>query len=79
VLLRFEEALQAARTGYAPNAICDYLYETAKTYSVFNDTCRVLGNEDKVVSQTRLLLVSLTGRVLRCGLALLGIEVVPRM
>lgn len=78
-LLRFEEALRSARSGYAPNAICDYLYETAKTYSVFNEGCRVLGNEDPVVSQTRLLLVSLTGRVLRCGLSLLGIGVVPRM
>ena len=78
-LIRFEEAIVSARSTYAPNQLCDYLFETAKTYSTFNESCRVLGNDDAIVSQTRLTLVLLTGRVLKFGLSLLGIEVVERM
>lgn len=78
-LIRFQEALQAVATYYTPNVLCDYLYETAKVYSTFNEQCRVLGNEDAFVSQTRFALVRLTGRVLHAGLELLGIDVVDRM
>ncbi|MCC9643482.1 arginine--tRNA ligase [Rhodopirellula sp. JC740] len=79
MLLRFEEAVESVRLNYAPNALCDYLFETAKAYSSFNDSCRVLGNDDPSVMQTRLALVVLTGRVLRKGLSLLGIGVTERM
>ncbi len=78
-LTRLEEALVAVRDADAPNHLCDYLYQTARTYSVFNDTCRVLGGTDESVMHTRLLLVYLTGKVLETGLGCLGIPVVPRM
>lgn len=78
-LLRFEEAIEGAIAAYAPNQLCDYLYETAKNYSTFNDACRVLGNTDPVVLRTRLTLVILTGRVIKQGLKLLGIGVSERM
>ncbi|KLU06971.1 Arginyl-tRNA synthetase [Rhodopirellula islandica] len=79
MLMRFEEAVELVRLNYAPNALCDYLFETAKTYSSFNESCRVLGNDDPAVMQTRLALVVLTGRVLKKGLSLLGIDVAERM
>jgi arginyl-tRNA synthetase len=79
MLLRFEEAVELVRLNYAPNALCDYLFETAKNYSSFNESCRVLGNDDPAVMQTRLALVVLTGRVLKKGLSLLGIDVAERM
>jgi arginyl-tRNA synthetase len=79
ILMRFEEAVEQVRLNYAPNALCDYLFETAKTYSSFNESCRVLGNDDPSVMQTRLALVVLTGRVLKKGLSLLGIDVAERM
>ncbi|MFG0264711.1 MAG: arginine--tRNA ligase [Rhodopirellula sp. JB055] len=79
MLMRFEEAVELVRLNYAPNALCDYLFETAKNYSSFNESCRVLGNEDLAVMQTRLALVVLTGRVLKKGLSLLGIDVAERM
>lgn len=78
-LLRFEEAIDGAIMNYAPNQMCDYLYETAKNYSAFNESCRVLGNTDPVVLHTRVALVHLTGCVLKQGLALLNIDVVDRM
>jgi arginyl-tRNA synthetase len=79
MLLRFEEALDAVRCEYAPNQLADYLYETAKSYSLFNDNCPVLKADSDRSRATRLLLVTLCGRVLALGLSLLGIRAVDRM
>ena len=78
-LLRMPEALSQVRDDYAPSALVDYLYDTARRYAVFNDNCPVLKAEAESVRHSRLALVALTGRMLRTGLNLLGIEVVPRM
>ncbi|TWU37780.1 Arginine--tRNA ligase [Novipirellula aureliae] len=78
-LLRMEESLATVYQDYAPNALVDYLYETAKAYAVFNDNCHVLKAESEAIASLRLALVALTGRCLRLGLNLLGINVVPRM
>ncbi len=78
-LLRFGESLDQVRADYAPNFLIDYLYETAKTYAVFNDGCPVLKANSEETVQSRLALVAATGRVIRCGLELLGIGVIPRM
>lgn len=78
-LLRFGESLEQVRADYAPNFLVDYLYETAKAYAVFNDGCPVLKAHDKATMKSRLAMVTSTGRVLRQGLNLLGIDVVPRM
>ncbi len=79
MLLKFEEALVAVHRDYAPNVLVEYLLETAKTYSKFNDSCHVLRAENESVQATRLMLVTLCGRVLGVGLNLLGVGVVPRM
>jgi len=78
-LLRFGESLRQVRADYAPNFLVDYLYETAKAYAVFNDGCPVLKADTAESVASRLALVAATGKVLRSGLQLLGIEVVPRM
>lgn len=79
MLIKMEEALLAVHKDYAPNALVDYLLDTAKAYSKFNDNCHVLKAETERIQATRLMLVSLTGRVLQAGLGLLGVGVVPRM
>ncbi len=78
-LLRFGESLEQVRADYAPNFLVDYLYETAKAYAVFNDNCPVLKAETPQLVQSRLALVTATGRILQVGLSLLGIGVTPRM
>ncbi|EMI45798.1 arginine--tRNA ligase [Rhodopirellula sp. SWK7] len=78
-LIRFEEAIEGAIGAYTPNQLCDYLFDTAKSYSTFNDACRVLGNTDPVILKTRLALVVVAGRVIKQGLRLLGIGVCDRM
>ena len=78
-LLKFEEALVAVYQDYAPNHLIDYIYETAKAYAVFNEQCHVLNAESEAIQTTRLALVTLSGRVLKVGLSLLGIGVTERM
>jgi arginyl-tRNA synthetase len=78
-LLRFEEALQNAAADYKPNAITAYLWDLAKSYSLFNDKCHVLKAETPALRQSRLLLCDLTARVIQQGLDLLGIRTIERM
>jgi arginyl-tRNA synthetase len=78
-LLKLEEALAAVQQDYAPNQLVDYLYETAKSYAVFNENCPVIKAETASTKITRLALITLCGRVLKLGLELLGIKVVERM
>jgi arginyl-tRNA synthetase len=78
-LLRFGEALEQVRADHSPNFLVDYLYETARAYAVFNDGCPVLKAETEAITRSRISLVAATGKVLRQGLALLGIDVVSRM
>jgi arginyl-tRNA synthetase len=78
-LLRLPEALALAAQDYAPSAITSYLWDLAKTYSGFFQNCPVLKAETPQLRQGRLLLCDLTGRTLRLGLDLLGIQAPERM
>lgn len=79
MLIKLEEALESVHNDYAPNHLVEYLLATSKAYSKFNDECHVLRAESEAIQTLRLVLVSLTGRVLELGLRLLGVGVVPRM
>ena len=79
LLLRFGEALDQSLQDYRPNGLVDYLYEVARAFSGFFENCPVVKATDDAVRESRLAISALTGCVLRQGLALLGIDVVPRM
>lgn len=78
-LLRLPETLTTAMEDFRPNLITDYVYELADAYSTFYEKCPVLKAETEELRISRLKLCDLTARVLRQGLALLGIDVVERM
>jgi arginyl-tRNA synthetase len=71
--------LAASMTEYLPNGVTEYLFDLAKCFSSFFDQCSVLNAESLEQKQSRLKLTVLTGRVLKQGLQLLGIETVERM
>jgi arginyl-tRNA synthetase len=77
-LLNFGLVLQGAAEEYRPNYLCNYLYETAGHFTAFYENCPVLKSEGKVRAG-RLLLCDLTARVLKQGLAVLGIETLEQM
>ena len=78
-LLKFEEALHNVHKDYAPNHLVDYLLDTAKAYSRFNDNCHVIKAESEAIRSTRLAIVVQCKQTLAKGLNLLGIDVVSRM
>jgi arginyl-tRNA synthetase len=78
-LLRFPEAVEAAAAEYLPHMITAYLWDLAKSYSVFFENCPVLKAETPELKESRLLLVDLVSRVIKQALDLLGIRVVERM
>ena len=78
-LLRFPEAVEAAAADYLPHLITGYLWDLAKSYSVFFENCPVLKAETAELKDSRLLLVDLVGRVIKQALDLLGIRTVERM
>ena len=78
-IARFEDTLQFAMNDFLPNAITEYLFDTAKIFGTFFDQCPVLKADTEERKLSRLKLTELTGRVLQRGLGLLGIGTVERM
>ncbi|MBI3887597.1 arginine--tRNA ligase [Candidatus Microgenomates bacterium] len=70
---RFPEVVEAAARTYSPNLVCTYLFELAKRFNNFYNSCPILDNE------FRLALTQATSIVLKNGLNLLGIESLERM
>ena len=77
-LLNFGLTLEAVAEEYRPNFLCNYLYELAGKFTSFYENCPVLKADD-ATRASRLTLCDLTARVLKQGLAVLGIEVVEQM
>ncbi len=77
-LLNFGLVLEAVAEDYRPNFLCNYLYELSGHFARFYENCPVLKAEENVRS-SRLALCDLTGRVLKQGLEVLGIEVLEQM
>jgi arginyl-tRNA synthetase len=78
-LLNFGLALEAVAEELRPNYLCNYLFELAGKFTSFYENCPVLKAEDGATRESRLALCDLTARVLKQGLATLGIETVEQM
>ena len=70
----------ALRAGeaYKPNLLTDYLFELAKKFNTFYNSCPILNQEDDVLF-SRLVLIDRVAKTLKTGLNLLGINTVNRM
>lgn len=77
-LLNFGLTLEAVGEEYRPNFLCNYLYDLAGHFTRFYENCPVL-KADAAARATRLALCDLTGRVLKQGLEVLGLETLEQM
>ena len=77
-LLQFPETIQAVAGECLPNLLCAYLYDLARAFSGFYETCPVL-KADPPVRAGRIALCDQTARTIRCGLSLLGIQTIEQM
>jgi len=78
-LLNFGITLEAVADELRPNYLCNYLFELAGKFTSFYENCPVLKADDVTTRDSRLALCDLTARVLKQGLATLGIETVEQM
>lgn len=87
VLLRtfykFPEIIQDAAKNFAPNLICNFLFDLAQKFNLFYNRWPILEprakSQKSEIKSFRLALTSATAQVLRNGLLLLGIEPLERM
>lgn len=77
-IILFPEVVEIVITKTAPHFLCAYLFELSGLFSTFYEACPIL-NESEPIKQSRLVLITLTARVLALGLSLLGIETLKRM
>jgi arginyl-tRNA synthetase len=70
--------LAEVNTTLEPHRLCGYLYDLARTFTTFYDTCPVL-TATEPTRGNRLALCQLTARTLNQGLALLGITAPEHM
>ena len=68
--------VEKAGVDFAPNLVCNYLFELSQKFNLFYQKHKIIGSEQEMF---RLHLVQATGQVLKNGLNLLGIKTVERM
>ncbi|PAU53027.1 arginine--tRNA ligase [Pseudomonas indica] len=78
-LAQFGEVLNSVAEKGVPHLLCAYLYDLAGLFSSFYEHCPILTAEEPAQQQSRLRLAALTGRTLKQGLELLGLETLERM
>jgi arginyl-tRNA synthetase len=78
-LAQFGETLNNVAEKGTPHVLCAYVYDLAGLFSSFYENCPILTAENPEQQQSRLRLAALTGRTLKQGLELLGLETLERM
>ncbi|MBS1530336.1 MAG: arginine--tRNA ligase [Bacteroidetes bacterium] len=79
LLSQFPETIDIAAKEHNPAAVANYVYEIAKAFNKFYHEHSILQAEDEATKQFRLLLSAASGKVIKKGMGLLGIEVPERM
>ncbi|MCF8362297.1 MAG: arginine--tRNA ligase [Prolixibacteraceae bacterium] len=75
----FPEVVNESANNYSPAVIANYCYDLVKEYNQFYHDYPILKEADENQKLFRLKLTETTGKVIRNGMALLGIECPERM
>lgn len=78
-IYQFPEVVLAAGQNYAPNLICNFLFDLASKFNLFYNKHSILKAGDPELVKRRLALTVAVGQILKNGLGLLGIETPERM
>ncbi len=78
-LAQFGETVNTVADKGTPHVLCAYVYDLAGLFSSFYENCPILAAENPEQQQSRLRLAALTGRTLKQGLQLLGLDTLERM
>ena len=75
----YSAAVEQAGKDYSPSGIANYCYELTKIFNQFYNDYSILNEPDEQKKQVRLVLAKNVAKILKNGMALLGIEVPERM
>lgn len=75
----FPEVVSEAATNFSPAIVANYCYDLVKEFNQYYHEFSILKEEDELKKAFRLNLTETTGKVIRNGMALLGIECPERM
>jgi arginyl-tRNA synthetase len=73
---KFSGVVQKSAENFAPNILCNYLFDLAQKFNLFYQKCKIIGSEQQ---NSRLSLTMAVGAVLENGLNLLGIQAPKQM
>lgn len=79
MLCDYPQTVAAAGEAFAPSMIAAYTYELCKLFNGYYHDHSILREQDENTKRMRLQLAAQVARVIRRGMALLGIEVPERM
>ena len=72
-------AVEQAGKDYSPSGIANYCYELTKVFNQFYHDYSILNEEDEQKKAIRLVIAKNVAKIIKNGMALLGIEVPERM
>ena len=75
----YPSVVKEAGDNYSPAVIANYCYELVKEFNQFYHDHSILGVDDLDVMNFRLVIASAVGKVVKSGMALLGVEMPERM
>ncbi len=78
-ILAYPRKVQEAGQVYAPSIVAQYCYDLASDYGTFYSNCSIFQAESESAGLFRVALSEMTARVIKQGMALLGVEVPVRM
>jgi len=78
-LSEYGAAVEQAGLDYSPSGIANYCYELTKVFNQFYHDYSILNEPDEQKKAVRLVLARNVAKILKNGMALLGIEVPERM
>ncbi|MDH6356693.1 arginyl-tRNA synthetase [Parabacteroides sp. PF5-9] len=79
LIAAYAVTVKEAGTEYSPAYIANYIYELVKEYNQFYHDYSILRETDTELRDFRLVLSANVAKIIRSGMALLGIEVPERM
>lgn len=78
-IYKFPEIVQLAAAEFAPNVLCNYLFELAQAFNSFYNESPILNVSERNVRDFRLIITSSVTIVLSTGLSILGIKAPAKM
>ena len=78
-LYAYPQVVEAAGEGYSPALIANYMFDLAKDFNGFYQSSPIFKEENEALRALRLRLSQMVAKVLKSGMALLGIDVPEKM